>query len=55
MLISKNNVVYGALFADKEAFAIATEDDEELVFSKKFVCLKITNDNVLPEYLHVIL
>lgn len=52
--VEKDNVVYSTLFADKGAFAIATEDDEELVFSEKFVCFKITDDSVLPEYLHVI-
>lgn len=52
--VKKDNVVYSTLFADKGAFAIATEADEELVFSEKFVCFKITDRNVLPEYLHVI-
>ena len=52
--VEKNNMVYSTLFADKGAFAIATEADEELVFSEKFVCFKITDENVLPEYLHVI-
>jgi len=52
--IEKNNVVYSTLFADKGAFAIASEDDEELIFSEKFVCFKIIDDDVLPEYLHVI-
>lgn len=52
--VAKDNVVYSTLFADKGAFAIATESDEELVFSEKFVCFKITDRKVLPEYLHVI-
>lgn len=52
--VEKNNVVYSTLFADKGAFAIATEQDEELVFSEKFVCFRITDKDVLPEYLHVV-
>lgn len=52
--VEKNNIVYSTLFADKGAFAIATEADEELIFSEKFVCFKIIDENVLPEYLHVI-
>lgn len=50
----KNNVIYSTLFADKGAFAIAKECDEELVFSEKFVSFTITDNNVLPEYLHVV-
>ena len=52
--VEAGNVVYSTLFADKGAFAIAKPCDEELVFSEKFVCFKITDDSVLPEYLHVI-
>lgn len=52
--VEKDNVVYSTLFADKGAFAISTADNEDLVFSEKFVCFKITDDSVLPEYLHVI-
>lgn len=52
--VERNNMVYSTLFADKGAFAIATEADEELIFSEKFVCFRITDENVLPEYLHVI-
>ncbi len=52
--VRRNNVVYSTLFADKGAFAIATEKDEELVFSEKFVCFEITDDQVLPEYLHIV-
>lgn len=52
--VRKNDVIYSTLFADKGAFAIAKSDDEELIFSEKFVCFEITDKNVLPEYLHVI-
>lgn len=52
--VEKDNVVYSTLFADKGAFAIASSEDEELIFSEKFVCFKITDADVLPEYLHVI-
>lgn len=52
--VEANNVVYSTLFADKGAFAIAKPCDEELVFSEKFVCFRITDSSVLPEYLHVI-
>lgn len=52
--VKKNNVVYSTLFADKGAFAIATEDDEELIFSEKFVSFDITDNDILPEYLYVI-
>ncbi len=52
--VEAGNVVYSTLFADKGAFAIANPCDEELVFSEKFVCFKITDEEVLPEYLHVI-
>ena len=52
--VKKNNVVYSTLFADKGAFAIAKEADEDLVFSEKFVCFEITDHKVLPEYLHVV-
>ncbi len=52
--VEAGNVVYSTLFADKGAFAIAATCDEELVFSEKFVCFKIIDEAVLPEYLHVI-
>lgn len=52
--VEAGNVVYSTLFADKGAFAIANPCDEDLVFSEKFVCFKIIDDSVLPEYLHVI-
>lgn len=52
--VEKDNVVYSTLFADKGAFSIATEEDEDLVFSEKFICFRITSKDVLPEYLHVV-
>ena len=52
--IKKGNVVYSTLFADKGAFAIATADDEDLIFSEKFVSFDITAEDVLPAYLYVI-
>ncbi len=52
--VKAGHVVYSTLFADKGAFAIATPEDEDLVFSEKFVSFEIIDKNVLPEYLHVI-
>lgn len=52
--VEENNVLYSTLFANNGAFAIAKKEDEELIFSEKFVCFKIIDENVLPEYLHVI-
>lgn len=52
--VKANNVIYSTLFADKGAFAIASPEDEELIFSEKFVSFEITDSDVLPEYLHVV-
>lgn len=52
--VKENNVVYSTLFADKGAFAVARKEDEDLIFSEKFVSFDITADDVLPEYLHVV-
>lgn len=52
--VETNDVVYSTLFADKGAFAIATPECEDLIFSEKFVSFEIIDKSVLPEYLHVI-